>query len=442
MKISFNFLLSYIRRKNEMKHTLFLLVIFIFNFAITYGQIDTCWNVVLQHNPENNIFNPDSVMYDTCLCKNKAWLPPYCEYVYAKQWFGLDLPNGALNIPQAPRDSVILRNWRDIDSSFTDMREGFENLENIFGNFVFMKVYPDIIDTSKIASRYFNLRFDNYVKIDSASYLLHNIPDIETEGYLGRYSRLLSNLSEPSFEFGHLKNSGIKSKLISRTTHYHERSAQWNVFGMKALLAWEITKGSNQVVVQVDDASFEDPPNPSFTEIGHGIGDGIYQTPLNSSKTGDFYMKVQRANESNPVTNTGNGNIIYNEISSGSNWEPDPGFGKIKPLKINKGHGSDCMCIINPKFNEKGIVGVAPNCITIGTNMKLTESYEDAIEYYKLDIYNKIVGINNPNIISQSRENPHNVTFKRASMDLGITVAAYPTGTIWNYQLKNKRVLT
>ncbi|OGU39421.1 MAG: hypothetical protein A2X61_11730 [Ignavibacteria bacterium GWB2_35_12] len=174
-------------------------ILFVTGFLSFFAQnakaedsLNPCWDMVLPHDPDHGFYNPDSVLYDTCLCKVKPWLPPYCEYMYAKQWFGIDLPNGALNIPQAPRDSIILRNWRDIDSSFTDMRAGFENLENVFGNFVFKKVYPDIIDTEKIASRYFNLRFDNYVKIDSASYLLHQIPDIKTEGYLGRYDFIKS----------------------------------------------------------------------------------------------------------------------------------------------------------------------------------------------------------------------------------------------------------
>ena len=170
-----------------MKHILLTLLL-IFNFSVIYSQIDSCWDMVLPHDPAHGYFNPDSVLYDTCLCKTKPWLPPYCKYVYAKQWFGLNLPNGALNIPQAPRDSIILRNWRDIDSSFTDLRAGFENLENIFGNFSFMKVFPDDIDTNSIGSRYFKIRFDSYVNIDSASNLIDSIKGIKGGGYLGRYN--------------------------------------------------------------------------------------------------------------------------------------------------------------------------------------------------------------------------------------------------------------
>ncbi len=221
-----------------------LLVIVLLTLSAQYTKagdtLDTCWTMVFPHDPDHGYYNPDSVLYDTCLCKTKPWLPPYCKYVYAKQWFGLDLPKGALNIPKAPRDSIILRNWRDIDSSFTELRDGLQNIEDMFSSFIMRKEFPDYGDSSNI----FLLKFNYYFNIDSVVYYLKQIYTLVDAFYDYRYSVLASNyLSEPGFELGNLKEDGIKSRLVNGCMDYHKNSLEWNLFSIHVPMAWEITKG-------------------------------------------------------------------------------------------------------------------------------------------------------------------------------------------------------
>jgi len=131
----------------------------------TQDSLNPCWKMVHPNEPEKGFFNPDSVMYDSCLCTIKPWEYPPCPYQYAKQWFGAIIPYRALLIPQTIRDTLIYKTWRDIDSSFIELRKGIETLENQFGTFVLIKKYPDIVDSTKDGSKYFKIKFDNYVKI-------------------------------------------------------------------------------------------------------------------------------------------------------------------------------------------------------------------------------------------------------------------------------------
>ena len=171
-----------------------LLLIFLFffiypQFAVSEEKKDTCLKLYLPNEPDKDMYNPDSVMADTCNQINKNLL-------YAKHWFFIILPPKVLNIPEFNRDTIIERNWRDIDSSFINLRYGFFNVEKIFGNFILRKIAPDIIDTNSYGSRSFEIRFNNYVNIDSVQYFLQNIPNTFHALYDMRVKDLRSNLSE------------------------------------------------------------------------------------------------------------------------------------------------------------------------------------------------------------------------------------------------------
>ncbi|TAL66796.1 MAG: T9SS type A sorting domain-containing protein [Bacteroidetes bacterium] len=170
-----------------------LLVISLFtNFIPNAKAADTlnpCWTMYKPHDPDHNSFNPDSVMWDTCVTGDH-------KVLYAYKWYYVILPVGALNVPWAPGDSLIYRDWRDIDSSFTELRNGFQLIENKFGPFIMKKQYPDEIDTSSIGSRSWYIKFEEYFNIDSIVYYLGGFIDPRYVSYDMRAYRLADNVND------------------------------------------------------------------------------------------------------------------------------------------------------------------------------------------------------------------------------------------------------
>jgi len=176
---------------------IFLIGIVSFLFSLhAKGQTyqDSCFRQIWEHNPEKEFENPDSVMYDSCECGdifkyfyNNDWTLPK-QYFYAKQWFLVDLPFGALDVPQGPPDTVIIRNWSDISTTFSNLRTGLEEMDNIFGNYILQKRFPEDVDSSYGTSTVFLIKFDEYVKIDSVENFLNSVTDINYPLYMRAYN--------------------------------------------------------------------------------------------------------------------------------------------------------------------------------------------------------------------------------------------------------------
>jgi len=124
----------------------------------TQDSLNPCWKMY-RHEPKNNYFNPDSVMYDSCLCPGNEDYPP-CDYIYAKKWFSITFKNkDPYNFPRGPRDTIYIATWRQLDSSYTELRNIFQALEKNFGKFIFKKEATDYIDSNLPASRLYDIKF-------------------------------------------------------------------------------------------------------------------------------------------------------------------------------------------------------------------------------------------------------------------------------------------
>ncbi len=172
--------------------SIFILVLISFSAK---SQVDTCWTMVYPDDILNGYSNPDSVLYDSCHCKdayNKG-----CDSVYAKQWFEFSfMDNDPYNFPSFPPDTIIETTWQNLDSNYVELRNLFQGLENIFGKFILRKEFPDAVDPI-LAARAYIIRFDNYVNIDSVIFYLSN-ELIEKIYYLNNAAHLLSNYEEPN----------------------------------------------------------------------------------------------------------------------------------------------------------------------------------------------------------------------------------------------------
>ena len=169
----------------------------------TQDSLNPCWKMY-RHDPKNNYFNPDSVMYDSCLCPGNEDYPP-CDYIYAKKWFSITFKNkDPFNFPIGPYDTLYIATWQQLDSTQSELRKIFQNIENIFGTFILKKDFPEVIDSNRPASRIYLIKFDNYVNIWNVSDSFKNSDKLQDVYYLNAVSHYLTDIKE-NFNFNNVK---------------------------------------------------------------------------------------------------------------------------------------------------------------------------------------------------------------------------------------------
>src|SRR5580692_5015788 len=143
-----------------MKKNLFslgLLLCFVFTSIPAFATIGPC-SLQLIFPPNDSVqkyANPDSVKIDTCHGSSTY------HHRFAAKWFRIEFKKVIFNIPAASNpDTVIQRTWRDIDTSQSAIRAGFDSVEVHYGTFILQKAYPDAGDTSNLLSQVFLLEFD------------------------------------------------------------------------------------------------------------------------------------------------------------------------------------------------------------------------------------------------------------------------------------------
>ncbi len=123
-------------------------------------------------------FNPDSVLVDSCQ-------DPPIIYVY--RWFDIVFDNYVIDLPAYPEDTTIDVTWEAISSSYIQLRNDFQELENKFGSYFLRKKTPQIIDSNHIGSRVFLIGFYEYVNKDSVVEYLSKIQGLYESYYSSRY---------------------------------------------------------------------------------------------------------------------------------------------------------------------------------------------------------------------------------------------------------------
>ncbi len=102
--------------------------------------------------------------YEAYLAANDKWGSDAFEpREYTKGYWNIDFKVEAIILPAAPDDSVLSVTWRAIDSAYGWLRTAFEALEEKFGPYVLIKVYPGA--TKFPGSQYFYVQFDSLVPL-------------------------------------------------------------------------------------------------------------------------------------------------------------------------------------------------------------------------------------------------------------------------------------
>ncbi len=372
-------------------------------------RAQTCQRLILPHNPPMGKFNPDSVMIDTC-----------SNEIFAKRSFRITLKKDFFAIPQLPRNSVVIKHWTDIDSAYQNIRNFFESIEDSLGYFSCIKIYPDIIDTSKLGSKYFLLQFTNYQNIQTVDTLFNNHTDVlwcdfvhsyheTTTQDFGSYSNSQQNLNVPNLErhFGQIDD--LTHINGAHGQPFHRLGTGWNLYKMNVPMAWELTKGAKSVTfIQVDVMDgYKETDYPKWHSIEGGI------------QSGDMVDRIHKKFTTNnsEITNP-NGNLLINlkqDINS-NQFVSDPGDGNAELADIaSVGHSLNGATCFNAIENQKGLVGVAPAAKLAGIKLK------DMTKNAKIDIDHIVDGIQDPDgiyFIARSGITTQSV------IDLGIIVAS------------------
>jgi hypothetical protein len=144
------------------------------NLSIGYSKepLDSCFILVYPNDYDpitgtGTYFNPDSVMIDTCSQSSnygKLFSKKGYEFSMKVYVFGNDI------LP-----SYTPVTWQDISSSFTQIKEGFQNLEQEFGPYTIQRTDYHPSDSLFLKNPIFEIEFQNYFKFDSVANALDEI---------------------------------------------------------------------------------------------------------------------------------------------------------------------------------------------------------------------------------------------------------------------------
>jgi hypothetical protein len=161
----------------------FFLVLVPFNFVLFSQTPDSCLKL-LRGPYEKGYVNPDSIKVDSCT--NSITF----GQAYAKVWFAVQFIYNVLPRGDPPTyDSNYEYTWQDIDEAYSLTRDGFQQLEKKFGIFWFRDVHLGFPDTSADTTsmmpwRQLDIRFGNYVNIDSVIVFLKAITYVKWCDYM------------------------------------------------------------------------------------------------------------------------------------------------------------------------------------------------------------------------------------------------------------------
>ncbi|MBI2793813.1 MAG: S8 family peptidase [Ignavibacteria bacterium] len=342
-----------------------------------------CLYLKYPHNPQTSQFNPDSIMIDTCNSPG-SW--------YAKGRFEIIVSYGILS-SGAVADSNGVYTIDDFDTT-VNYYDIWDSLNTANGGLKLTKACPTCTDSSSLYIKMYYVSFNNYVNIDSIKSTLFPIVDSAGIRYVNRQMKLLGEPTEPGM-LPLKKLSEVAAPMGISYTYDYDGEERYNELGMQKSLydlhlpmAWEITKGSQNVYVGVDD-NFD----AGYT--------GPHQEHQDLSLT-----------TSNPA-----GNYFYptppNQIVKLQDYKQSDG---------TSGHGFIILNIIASQENGKGLIGVAPQVRVFGTAR--------GTDYSKVDV-SPNPGIQTPHVMSISYEGgiPDPDIYK-AAIENGVVVAAALTNSL------------
>ncbi len=141
--------------------------------------VDTCkW---FNSNPFGEI--PDDVnrCEATVYPSSRADFTQKEELYYSKKGWLLFFDVQAIKLPEFPSDTIIDVTWESIDSSFSQLRNGMEAIQNDVGQYFLRKQNPQ--DSSGNSSQVFYIHFFDYKNVEKVKNRFNSLTDIQLCGF-------------------------------------------------------------------------------------------------------------------------------------------------------------------------------------------------------------------------------------------------------------------
>jgi len=215
--------------------------------------------------------------------------------------------------------------------------------------------------SSEYYAKYFRVSFGKYIRVDTVLSYFAAMDSVASSDLVSRAVRYLSSSNDPAFK----QIQSMTQIAGTATTPNNERrytllGYQYNLHLTKIPMAWEITKGSDQVYVGVDDERRQ-----------FDLTDVVEHRDLHKVANGGNYLFPGFKAPDVPQT-----------------WE-----GTTKIIPAHQNHGLANLGVIAAEENNLGLVGFAP-----GVRVFQTHNQDDN-RYSKLDV-SVTSGVQLPHVMS------------------------------------------
>jgi len=140
--------------------------------------------------------NSDSVKVD--ICSGSQYLTEFSKNKFTAAFLYYIIPDSF-----APNEDTATHTWQDIDTTYSNLRKGFDTIEQRFGAFTLQHMSENAPDTNKDGKTWW-VNFDMYANIDSVFSYLLRLRDINPllgagfEGYPSFYESVDMDSSKNS----------------------------------------------------------------------------------------------------------------------------------------------------------------------------------------------------------------------------------------------------
>ena len=197
-------------------------------YALSQQPPDSC--LKYYNEPTDSTFrNRDSVKVDSCLDSPTYGVDFGKKNFYLKFNYNI-IPRTYL----APADSIIDYTIDSINNKYTVAIYEFNQLRQLYGNFKFREIHPNLPDTTTFLLRNFYLIFENYVPIKEVEKVLLSFSCLNTAGFISWYG-IVSEVDEKSIIFLHPNPVKDILDLTFLTSSNFEMISIYNLNGLKVL---------------------------------------------------------------------------------------------------------------------------------------------------------------------------------------------------------------
>jgi hypothetical protein len=191
--------------------------------------------------------NTDSVKVD--ICQGPQYLSEFArnKFVAAFQYFIM------------PHYDTIARTWMQIDTQYSNIRDGFDTIEQRLGSFK-IQLYgydPDTTpndpgDTSDFGDKLWFVNFEKYVNVDTAIFYLSQLPELNFNlgpDFAGRpiFYEGVNKITPPNPI--HLWPQPCSSSLFIEGQEYSEKILAYDALGRQLALP---TLGQSNGIISID----------------------------------------------------------------------------------------------------------------------------------------------------------------------------------------------